>query len=98
MGSYQVPQFIDIEDKIIGPLTLKQFMYLAGGGVLVFFSYFFLNLTFFIIFAVLIMSFSVALAFLKVQERPFPVFLKNFFVFLFKEKKYIWKKEEKNKF
>lgn len=23
---FQVPQFVDIEDKIIGPLTLKQFM------------------------------------------------------------------------
>jgi len=29
---YQVPQFIEIEDKIFGPLTLKQFLYLAGGG------------------------------------------------------------------
>src|SRR3989344_2665997 len=27
---YQVPQFIEVEDKIIGPLTLKQFIYLAG--------------------------------------------------------------------
>jgi hypothetical protein len=37
---YQVPQFIEIEDKIFGPLTLKQFIYLAGGvGLcLIFFS------------------------------------------------------------
>ncbi len=37
---YQVPQFIEIEDKIFGPLTLKQFIYLAGGGglCLIFFS------------------------------------------------------------
>ena len=28
---FQVPQFIEIEDKIFGPLTFKQFIYLAGG-------------------------------------------------------------------
>ena len=26
-----MPQFIEIEDKIIGPFTWKQFLYLAGG-------------------------------------------------------------------
>ncbi len=29
---YQVPQFIEVEDKIIGPLTLKQFIYVAGAS------------------------------------------------------------------
>ena len=28
---FEVPQFIDIEDKIIGPLTWRQFIYLGGG-------------------------------------------------------------------
>ena len=25
---YQVPQFIEVEDKIFGPLTFKQFLYI----------------------------------------------------------------------
>ena len=29
---FQVPQFIEVEDKIFGPLTLKQFLYTAGGA------------------------------------------------------------------
>src|SRR3990172_12458701 len=29
---FQVPQFIEIEDKIFGPLTFKQFIYVAGGA------------------------------------------------------------------
>ena len=33
---YNIPQFVDVEDKIIGPLTLKQFLTLLGGGLLVF--------------------------------------------------------------
>ena len=29
---FKVPQFIDMEDKIVGPLTLKQFAYILGAG------------------------------------------------------------------
>ena len=28
-----VPQFIDVEDRVIGPLTIKQFLYLLAGGI-----------------------------------------------------------------
>ena len=28
---FEVPQFIEIEDKIFGPFTWKQFVYLGGG-------------------------------------------------------------------
>lgn len=31
---YSVPQFVEVEDKIIGPLTLKQFLILLGGGLI----------------------------------------------------------------
>ena len=31
---FQVPQGIDMEDKIVGPLTLIQFLYLLVGGVI----------------------------------------------------------------
>lgn len=33
---YSVPQFIDVEDTIIGPLTLKQFLVLLAGGLVIF--------------------------------------------------------------
>lgn len=95
MAQYQMPQFIEIEEKIIGPLSLKQFLYLAGGGSIVFVSYFFLSFSFFVIFSILILAFSAALAFIKINGQPFSVFLKNFFVFIFKQKIYIWKSEEK---
>ena len=38
---FEVPQFIEIEDKIFGPFTWKQFVYLAGGvglAAVIFFS------------------------------------------------------------
>lgn len=33
---FSVPQFIEVEDKIFGPLTLKQFLVLLFGGLVVF--------------------------------------------------------------
>ena len=36
---YQVPQFIEVEDRIFGPFTFRQFIYLAGGAGLCFIAY-----------------------------------------------------------
>jgi hypothetical protein len=36
---YPVPQFTDVEDKIIGPLSVKQFGIIFGAGILVFLPY-----------------------------------------------------------
>lgn len=36
---YPVPQFTEVEDKIIGPLTLRQFLIILCTGGLVFFMY-----------------------------------------------------------
>ena len=72
---YQVPQFIEIEDKIIGPLTLKQFVYLAGGAGLSYLVYAVTNpyLPIFIVVALMlpVAAFGVALAFYKINNRPF---------------------------
>ena len=43
---FQVPQFIETEDKIVGPLTLKQFGYIGGAATVV--GLLFLVLNFFL--------------------------------------------------
>lgn len=92
---FQVPQFIEIEDKIVGPLTLKQFVYLAGGAGLAFVAYRFLP--FFISFLVvpLCIVLALALAFYKYNNKPFIDLLEAGFNFYTREKLYIWKKREK---
>ena len=92
---YQVPQFIEIEDKIIGPLTIKQFVYLAGGAGMAFIIY-----HFFIIFLAIplmagAIALSLALAFYKVNNRNFIELLESIFNFYTKDRLYIWKKEPK---
>ena len=62
MAQYQVPQFIEIEDKIFGPLTLKQFIYLAGGGGLCLVFFTLLPMWLVILLGIPVMAFSGALA------------------------------------
>ncbi len=36
MQQFVVPQFIEVEDKIFGPITIRQFLILLGAFVLIF--------------------------------------------------------------
>lgn len=92
---YQVPQFIEIEDKIIGPLTIKQFVYLVGGAGMSFIFYTFLPIYIAVLLIAVIVPLSIALAFYKINNKPFIDFLESAFIFYTKQNLYIWKKEEK---
>ncbi len=91
---YQVPQFIEVEDKIFGPLTLRQFIYLAGGGglCLLFFTLLPFWLTFML--ALPVMAFSAALAFYQVNGRPLIVALEHAFSYFTGSKLYLWKQRK----
>jgi len=92
---FEVPQFIEIEDKIFGPLTIKQFIYVAGGLGLSFALFNFLPLFIAIIFIIPVMALGVALAFYKPQDRPFINVLESSFNYFKGNKLYVWKKEPK---
>ncbi len=92
---FQVPQFIEVEDKIFGPLTLKQFIYLAGGGGLSFIVYVFLNsIKLAIVPIILIMAVSFAFAFYKINGKSFVNIVEAAFKYYLGGKLYIWKKEQ----
>lgn len=88
---YQVPQFIEVEDKIFGPLTLKQFIYLAGGGglCLTFFTLLPWYLT--ILLSIPVVAFALALAFYRYNGRPLLVALEHAFGYFVGYKLYLWK-------
>lgn len=92
---YQVPQFIDIEDKIIGPFTIKQFVYLAGGAGMSYIVYSLLPIYIALVLVLAIIGLSLALAFYKVNNKPFIDFLEAAVLYYSKQNLYIWKKEEK---
>ena len=89
---FQVPQFIEVEDKIIGPFTFKQFIYLAGGAGISFIIFKILPLFLGVFFIGPVVALSVALAFYKVNDQPFIVALESGLKYTFGKKLYLWKK------
>ncbi len=92
---YQVPQFIEIEDKIIGSLTIKQFVYVVGGIGMSFIIYTYITFYIALILIAIIIPLSLALAFYKVNNKPFIDFMESAFMYYTKQNLYIWKKENK---
>ncbi len=89
---YQVPQFIEVEDKIFGPLTFKQFIYVAGGvGACVLLFTFLPNFLAFLLSAP-IAALAGALAFYKHNGKPFINLVESFLQYSLTNKLYIWKK------
>jgi hypothetical protein len=91
---YQVPQFIEVEDKIVGPLTLSQFIYLAGGGGLCLLLYFYLPLIFAIILIIPVAALAAALAFYKMNGKTFTEVLESALGFYTGSKLFLWKHED----
>lgn len=91
---YQVPQFIDVEDKIFGPFTFKQFIYLAGGGGITVVLFLYLPLFVAIIVAIPIVSLTGALAFYKINNKSFIEIMEAGFNYYRKNRLFLWKKEQ----
>jgi len=92
---FQVPQYVDVEDKIFGPLTVKQFIYLAGAAGIIFVLNSFLPFIFALLLGGPIIALGVALAFYKVNNRPFIHVVEAAFKFILGSRLYLWKKEQR---
>jgi hypothetical protein len=74
---FKVPQNIDLEDKIVGPLTLIQFVYCLVGGLVCYIIYQLLptHLGIVLLFDIPIALVALAMAFLKIQDQPLSHFI-----------------------
>lgn len=89
---FKVPQFLDIEDKIFGPFTFREFVYLAGGAGLCFVLFKLLGLFLGMIPILIIAGFSLALTFYRPNNKPFINMIESGFKYFAQNKLYIWKK------
>lgn len=89
---FSVPQFIDVEDKIAGPLTWRQLLWLIGMGaaLLVMFNLF--DTALFIIAAVPTVLLFVALAFYRPNGIPLPIYIFHAILFVFHPKIAVWER------
>ncbi len=90
---FQVPQFIETEDKIIGPMTLKQFGFVAAGGVVCFILFSAFTFKFALMLSIPIAALALILAFGKIKGVPALKYLISFVGFSMKPQLYLWKKK-----
>lgn len=77
MQQFTVPQFIDVESKIIGPITTRQFLIFLGVGIFIVLFYRIFDFTLFLIVSIPLFLIAILFAFFKVNGRPFHFFIIN---------------------
>ena len=91
---FAVPQFIDVEDKVFGPLTVRQFIYLAGGGGLGFIAFKMFSAWIGIPLGALLAGAGATLAFIKFNDKPLINLLEAMFNYITRDRLYIYKQEK----
>jgi hypothetical protein len=66
---FQVPQFIDVEDKLVGPLTLKQFIIYVLAAMLLVPVFLLSDLQLFLVIAVPVIGLAAALAHVRIANQ-----------------------------
>ena len=92
---YQIPQFIEVEDKIFGPLTIKQFLYIAGSLGFAYIAFAYLPWFFSYLLSPALVIFGLLLAFYKVNNKPFINIVEASIYYWLGAKLYIWQRVEK---
>ena len=90
MRQFTVPQFIDVEDKIIGPITTRQFLILLVCAIWIGICYKLFTFGLFLFIAVLSFAIFGTIAFVRVNGRPFHYFILNIIQTLKKPNLRIW--------
>lgn len=75
MQQFTVPQFIDVENKIIGPITVRQFMIFLSAAIIIALSYRLFDFTLFVTVGVAVIIIAVVFAFVKINAQPFHLFI-----------------------
>lgn len=89
---FEVPQYIDIEDKVAFQLTAKQLGWFALGGVFIFLAWNIFEKSAFIFITIFIILASLAMAFIRPYGLSMSAFISHGILYFLKPKKYIWQK------
>ena len=90
---FEVPQFIEIEDKIFGPFTWRQFLYLGGGGGAAVVLFLVTPFIVFVLVGLPIGLLAAALAFYPINNRPFSYFLESMYNYFRRHRLYLWQQK-----
>ncbi|MBM3256577.1 MAG: PrgI family protein [Candidatus Moranbacteria bacterium] len=87
---FKVPKDVDIEDRIVGPLTLKQMGWLGGGMLICIVFWKTMDFSLFVFFSLLVMGLSAAFAFVRPYNQSLIAFCGSVMLFITKPKLYFW--------
>ncbi len=96
MQQFVVPQFIEVEDKIFGPITTRQFLILLIAAGIIFIAKSLADLALFAVILALVGGFALVLAFVKINGQTFHYFLLNIGQTMRKPGLRIWSKSLPN--
>ena len=77
MQQFIVPQFIDVEDKIIGPVTTRQFIIMLACFMLIAINYRLFDFSLFLTVSIILVLLFGIIAFITINGRPFHFFILN---------------------
>lgn len=92
MQQFVVPQFIDVEDKIFGPITTRQFLIILVAGLIIFLAYKYADFGLFLAIAIIAGGLALLFAFVKVNGQNFHYFLLNILQTLRRPSLRVWNK------
>src|SRR6056297_1812129 len=93
---YQIPQFLEMESSLIGPLSLRQFLFIIVPVAIVYILRYFVHLGYLIVLGIIIIPLGLLCAFYKINGRPFYYAVFSFTSFALKPQVYVWRKEPKH--
>ncbi len=97
MQQFVVPQFIDVEDKIFGPITTRQFLIILAAGIIIFVAYRYTDLALFATISIIVGGGAVVFSFVKVNGQVFHYFLLNIIQTMKKPSLRVWGKNHNKK-
>ena len=95
MQQFTVPQFIDVEDKIIGPITVRQFLNFLGAAIIIAISYRLFDFALFATVGVVVIIIAVVFGFIKINSQPFHLFTLSLYKTLRRPKTRVWNNRSK---
>ncbi|MFH1192931.1 MAG: hypothetical protein V1656_01275 [Candidatus Jorgensenbacteria bacterium] len=92
MATFQVPQFIEQKPKIVGFLTLPQFLYLAGAAGISFAAFYVFNFFLWFVATAVAGAIAIAFAFVKINGQEFFKVALAAFGFFMKPRTFTWQR------
>lgn len=94
---FQVPQYYEVKEKIVGPLTLSQFFYIAAACGISFLLFFIFQLWLWFITTVILVGAAAALALVEINGQPLTKILFSAFFYYWQPRTFLWQREIEKK-